>query len=270
MFRRSTISVVAGAGLLLTALTALSGGITAASAAPTTPVSAPSAAAIASDDDLLSMGVLAKATLLQDGKALIRSTPPPGGHAYRYSTTSQFWSVVAVDPDDHFYVDFHLYSDPEHTDLLARSPLDNLVAIDSNHRPLDQYYPQVDKSEYHGHYGVEQVQGSRFVANGYQNVPLLGKDFVTVYDTVLEAGMSYRFVLSATKKNMNGSMYLMGSDPDDPTSWVKPGEDFDAWATSYGGEAGYFDVTPSETDRFGLVIISDGDPGVFGLTKVTY
>ena len=266
MFRRNAIATVAVTALVVTA--AATG---ASAAAPSIQPAGTTSASGAGDQ--LSVGQLAKLKKLHDDEALVRGTPGPAGHAYTFNTTTAYWSVVAALPEFNFDVDLHLYADKARTELLAQSEdgwgSPDFIAINSYRRPLDDYYALVDRAENRGKYGVELAQGSRAAGDGTVVVPLLGDNFITVYDTVMQTGHNYRFVLAPGTEDMNGTLYLMGST-DDPKTWVQPKAA--AIKTSFGsdGKATILDFSPQTTARYGLVIISKGDPGSFTLTRVQY
>jgi hypothetical protein len=69
----------------------------------------------------------------------------------------------------------------------------DFIAIDSNHRPLGDYYPRAFVYTGTGTYHIELAQGADFVNSGSQNVTMGPTDVVVVRDVFLTAGTTTTF-----------------------------------------------------------------------------
>lgn len=231
-------------------------------------------APVASADatDMQSVGKQAKFIPLKDGKSLVRDAPGSKGDRFSYTTTTAAWSVLAVDPEDYLDTTVQLWDDKAQTKLLGTSSYGlgglGFIAVDSGHRALDYYYPRVSSPTEFYDYRIQQVQSAGFVVDGAQVVPMPKYGQVTVRDTLLFAGKTYRFVLTPGAY-MAGTMALVGSDPSDPGSWIQPREQSLKQVVGAVNQTVYFDFTAPRTDRYGLVIASQASgEGTFILQRL--
>lgn len=270
MFRSKTAALLTGSGLTLAVL---AGGMSPAIAAPATAPAHP-ATTTAPAEDMLSLGELAKFKALVDNVTLVRNSPAQGtGHHYRYTTTTEYWSVVAVDPKSNFNPSLFLFDDKAQNDLLAESKWLNssteFIAVDSNvgGRPLGTYFPYVSNSGGNGEYEIQVAQGSKIAGNGTQSVKMTNASTVAVRDTYLEAGELYRFTLTPGGNQMIGSLWLMSSDGGiDP---VVPKGDYDNAEVGGPGETVVIEHVASRDAWYGLVVLSEGANGTFQLERET-
>ncbi len=223
--------------------------------------------------DVQSVGAHAKIIPLKDGKSLVRDAPGSKGDRFSYTTTTTAWSVLAVDPEDYLDTTLQLWDDKAQSNLLGTSDYSHgtleFIAVDSGHRALDWYHPRVSSPTKFYDYRIQQVQSSGFVVDGQQTVPMPKYGQVTVRDTLLLAGKTYRFILiPAPGEYMAGSMFLMGSDPSAPNSWIQPREQSLKQGVGAINQPVIFDFTAPRTDRYGLVIASQGGTGTFVLQRL--
>jgi len=205
----------------------------------------------------------------------------PFPHNYRYASNTYYWSVVATRPQNGVDaggtgvdVDLKLYDDANLTTRLAFSAgggsVIDFVAVDSNHRAVgDDYYPQTnlfDDGPGLTGYRIELAQGSGKLEPGWpgaslQNVTMQPADVVAVRDVYLHAGKPTRISVTPTNANQNAEIFLMGSDPADPGTWVR--RRGTAVAGSTGGKAGEDEsitYTPPRDGWYGFVLLNALDP----------
>jgi hypothetical protein len=243
------------------ALPAAAGGSEAAKPAP------PPASAGALADDAVDTVDAAK--LLEPYVQQVRPFPGPNGHDYKYTTSTIYWSAVAVKPVGRTDVDLRLYDDKAHTQLLAGSSYGagatDFVAVDSNHRPYGGYYPEVvKKGSATGTYRVELAHGSSQLLDGVTEVPVSSTDVVLVRDTYLEADQEYVFGVGGVS---GAILYLMGSNPDDSQTWATSR----AFAIDHTPVGGFqlFSYTPTRDDWYGVVVTLPGVAGEVSMVRQT-
>jgi hypothetical protein len=226
-------------------------------------------ATASADTDVLSLGEQAKMRVLKDNKALHRDAPGPVGHRYSYATTSARWSVLSTDPSYYLDTTLQLFDDKSMTQLLGQSDYGSwqveFLAVDSTHRALDTVYPRVTSPHKYYDYNIEQVQGFSTVLNGSYAIPM-GTDTATVRDTLMMAGETYRFTL-IPGQYMQGSMFIMGSDSSQPSTWVRSRAQSLKHGTAEINQPVVFDFTAPRTDIYGLVIVNENSEGTFTLIR---
>ena len=249
MLRSKSTAIVIGVGTTLALL------------AGTAPASA--------ETDVLSVGEQAKIKVLKDGKTIFRSAPGPNGHRYSYTSTSPRWSVLAVDDAYSLDTTLQLFANKAQSQLLGTSAYGTtaveFLTVDSNHRQPAYYYPRVSSPYKYYDYQVQQVQGSGIVLDGSYGIPM-GDGIAAVRDTLMQAGKTYRFTL-IPGQYMQGSLYVMGSDQADPTTWIQSRAQSLKGATAGINDPIVFDFTAPRTDMYGLVFLNEGSPGTFTLIR---
>lgn len=221
------------------------------------------------DTEVTPLGEQAKIRVLKDNKSVYRDAPGAAGHRYSYATTSARWSVVSTQPDQYLDTDLQLFDNESMTQLLGQSTYGSwtvdFVAVDSTHRALDTVYPRVTSTHKYYDYNIEQVQGFATVIDGGYAIPM-GTDTATVRDTPMTAGKTYRFTL-IPGQYMQGSMFIMGSDSAQPTTWVQSRAQNLKYGWAEINQPIVFDFTAPRTDVYGLVIVNENSQGTFTLIR---
>jgi hypothetical protein len=214
----------------------------------------------------------AKPPRLRDYQPRFQAAPDPGGDMFRYPTTTKYWSVVSISPLSATDLDLRLYGDKGEDELLGTSVLGtgvaDFLAVDSNHRDLDRYFPRVDYvSGDTGAYDIQLSQGSQTLGAAAQEVDMTDNEIAAVRDTYLEAGKTYRFVLSPGSSLMDADLFLMGSLPLTPETWVQSRSQ--AVKATFGspGAPVIMQITAPRSDWYGLVIVRTGFAGTWDLTR---
>lgn len=216
-------------------------------------------------------GLTAK-TPLADYVQQVREFPGPKAHKYKYATTFDFWSVVAIETNfTSGDVDLALYDDHAMTQLLESSDLGvghtDFVAVDSDHRPFGSYFPEVKTFAGTGAYVIELAQGADVLTSSAQTIPTTLRDVVFVRDTYLEAGTTYYFSATPTS-NVDVGLFLMASDPDDDGTWVQRRVDAAASDVSNpAGEAERISFKPTISQWYGVIVTTQGSDGSFQLRR---
>jgi hypothetical protein len=225
----------------------------------------------AAAEDLDPDGVTAK-TPLVDYVQQVREFPGPQGHKYKYATTWDFWSVVAIETNGAAGdVDLQLYDDKTMTQLLETSGYGqthtDFIAVDSDHRPQGSYFPKVNAFSGTGSYIIELAQGNDVLSSATQTIATTVRDVVFVRDTYLEAGETYYFSATPTS-NVDVGLFLMASDPTDEDTWVQPR--FQAAKSDVSDPAGVVErisFKPTISQWYGVVVTTQGGDGSFQLRR---
>jgi hypothetical protein len=199
---------------------------------------------------------------------LTRPTPTP--HNYSYNTTSVYWSVFAARPPSGTDYDMQLYDDVGQTVNLGGSAFGgstiDFIAVDSNHRPLGDYYPRAYQFSGTGMYQVELAQGTDQVGVGSHTVNMGANDVVLVRDTSLSSGEQTFFRVVPSSGAQNPDLFLMQSDPANSATWVRSRGSAVASSTSGGaGAAEGFSFTAPAPDWYGLVLTNVAGSGNYTL-----
>lgn len=216
---------------------------------------------------------IAKPTKLKNNQEQTHAVPGPSGHMYRYKTTTQYWSVIGIDSPSSIDVDLRLYGDKGEDELLGTSFLSagvaDFIAVDSNHRALDRYFPRVDTVSGSGGYNVQVANGANALTATPQKVDMSGGEIFAVRDTYLEAGKTYQFTLTPGSGVMDADMFLMDSLPLSPPTWVKSRSQSLDSAFAAAGSPVVMQVAVSRSDWYGLVISRQGVFGTYDLVRTT-
>lgn len=201
------------------------------------------------------------AKLLYPKVEQIRPLPGPRGHDYKFQTSVDHWTVVAAKPIGRTDVNLHMFDDKAHTQLLSTSSYGagrtDFIAVDTHHRPYGGYFPHVTTQAGTGSYRIELVTANPVFDDDDETVEVSASDVVIARDTWLSAGTEYAFGVGGVH---GAIMYLVGSHPDIPSSWVRSrAEAIDS--TPIGGFQ-VFSYTPTRSDWFAVVVTLPG--GVAG------
>ena len=207
---------------------------------------------------------------LGDYQPLSRPTPNPP-HNYVALTNTPYWSVVAVRPPSGADYDLQMWADRAQTALLANSAYGgstvDFVAVDTNRRPTGAYFPRIYRYSGSGPYQVEFAQGAQQLPVGTVNVAMGPQSVVAVRDTMLAAGTPATISLTP----LNGQeceLFLLFSDPTNPTSWVQGRSAAVASSTTAGpGAFQQITFTPTVTAWYGVVVVTKDGSGSYTLTR---
>ncbi|MHA3701447.1 IPT/TIG domain-containing protein [Jatrophihabitans sp. YIM 134969] len=179
-------------------------------------------------------------------------------HNYSATTTRNYWSAVAVRPQDGSDSDLILYDDAAQSSVLASSgytsTTTDFVAVNSNSgvRPLQTYFPRVNRFAGTGNYTVGFYQGSSTLSSGGQTVSTGSTLPISIRDSYQNAGVPvyYRAVPLA------GQTLAL--------SFLQPGVGVLGRSSAVNGPVGAagqdvsLAVTPSATGYAGLVLVNQG------------
>lgn len=163
---------------------------------------------------------------LANGVPVSRRVPSPP-HNFRFTTTNDAWSVVAIRPPAGADYDLRLFgtSNPSGTPLASSNlggPAADLVVIDSNpgKRPLGTFYPQAYQYSGTGNYDIKFVQtmGNFGVGQTATAVMTTGNP-VAIWETVIGASASVKIEV-AQPAGMNAELFLFCSTTT-PSTWIK-------------------------------------------------
>jgi hypothetical protein len=199
---------------------------------------------------------------------------------YRYASNINYWSVAAVRPQsgsdragNTVDVDLSLYDDAKLTNKLtastaAGSAID-FIAVDSNagRRTVgDDYYPQASlfrgiRADEISKYRMQLAQGAGKIQPGVQPVTMQPADVVAVRDVYLDPDTPTRIIVTPANPKQNPEIYLMGSDPADPATWIRPrGTQLVSSTTAGPGQSESITVRAPRPGWYGFVILNAQDP----------
>ncbi|OKI56037.1 hypothetical protein [Micromonospora sp. CB01531] len=201
---------------------------------------------------------------------LTRPTPTPP-HNFGYSTSSPYWSVVALKPNSGD-LDLQLWDDRGQGAYLAGSAQGgtnvDFVAVDSNRRALGDYYPRVVNYSGGGGYRIELAQGTVVLNAGSSTITMGTNNVVTVRDTYLTAGVPVTISVATTNTGQDAELFVLDSDPANAGSWIRSRSAAVATATSGGaGATETITFTPARSAWYGVVVINKAGSGNYTLTR---
>ncbi|WP_228122628.1 hypothetical protein [Saccharothrix syringae] len=210
---------------------------------------------------------------LADNQALTRPEPLTP-HNYQFRTTTVFWSAVAVRPPAGARYDLSVFDDRDLRQQLASSTLGpdvvNFVAVDSNRRPLGDYYPQVRAVSGHGDYQIQLAQGaSQLPAASSTQITMGAGDVVAVRD-VCGVTPDQQITVTATPSDggQDAELFLLASNPDQPSTFVQGRASAVAQATGQGpGLPETLTHTATSSGCYGVVLVNRGGAGVYTLSR---
>ena len=194
---------------------------------------------------------------------------PVTPHNFSYNTTSSYWSVVALRPNAGSTVDLQLYDDFGMGSFLKGSSATgttmDFIAVDSNRRPLGDYYPRAFGT---GGYLTELAQGSNQLPVGTQNLAMSSTDVVAVRDVFLPAGVKATLRVTPGNASQNPAVFLMSSNGADSSTWIKSRAQSTKWSFSHGaGQAEVITYTPTVSGWYGLVVLNNAASGTYKLKR---
>ncbi len=199
-----------------------------------------------------------------------RPTPTP--HNYCFNTTTIYWSVTAVRPPAGVDYDLTLYDDRNQTVSLGSSAFGgntvDFMAVDSNRRPLGDYYPRAYVFSGSGNYRVELAQGTDQLGAASSQAVVMGtNDVVVVRDVLLTAGVPVTFQAIAGNGTQDAELFVLSSDANAAT-WVRSRAQAAASATLGGaGATETITFTPTISGWHGLVLVNKAGSGTYTLTR---
>jgi hypothetical protein len=202
----------------------------------------------------------------------LRRPLPVTPHNYIYQTNTQYWSVVAVRPSPGFDCDLKLFDDRPQTAFLAGSAESgstvDFVAVDTNRRPMGDYYPMVSPGIGGGTYQIELAQGAQILFPAAATGFSMGlQDIVEVRDTLLQAGVPVTISLTPTA-GQEAELFLLGSDPANPYSTIRTRSSAVASSTLAGpGTFQQLTYTPSSAGWYGVVVVNKSGSGTYSLGR---
>ncbi|HEY0699719.1 MAG TPA: hypothetical protein VGD43_18130, partial [Micromonospora sp.] len=197
---------------------------------------------------------------------LTRPTPQP--HNYGYNTGSYYWSAMAVRPPAGADYDLTLYDDRAQGVYLTGSGYGgntvDFVVVDSNRRPLGDYYPRVYTYSGSGNHQVELAQGTNVLsAAATEYVVMGGNDVVLVRDVYLTVGETTTIAVTAGNAGQDSELFLFTSDTN-AASWVKARGSATVTASAAGaGGTEQFTYTATAAGWHGLVLVNKAGSGTY-------
>jgi hypothetical protein len=189
-------------------------------------------------------------------------------HNFGFNSTTNYWQVVGLKPNSGSSVDLALYDNFSMSTLLktstASSNTIDFIAVDSNRRPLGDYYPRVWGS---GGYLTELAQGSTSLPVGSQSFTMGSTDVVVVRDVFMSAGQKNTIRVIPSNSGQNPSLFLMTSTSSSST-WVKSRAQSTKAAFSNGpGASEVFTFTPAVSGWYGVVVLNQAGSGSYTLKR---
>jgi hypothetical protein len=201
----------------------------------------------------------------------LSNTPPQN---FGFNTVAHSWSVVALRPSAPTDFDFTVYDDRAQMSFLKASNFNDqavdFVAIDSNLRPLGDYYPRVDQFRGPGTFRIENVQAFQTLQPASSST--FGFDdsnVAAVEETDLTAGVPVTISLTEASVISTASLFIMGDDPGNPATFLQNRSSAVASAVAdpiFGGPVSVT-FTPTRTGRYGVVVTGDNGGGDYTLTR---
>lgn len=163
---------------------------------------------------------------LTNAAVYLRRTPEPAQN-FRFTTTSQRWSVMAIRPPSGSDYDVRLYG----TSDLAASPLatsttgissPDFVVVDSSpgKRALGTFYPQVTQYSGTGQYDLKFVQATFTIGIGQSSaVTMTAANPVAVMETTVAASTPVKF--EVTQPTGGNPELLLFCSTTTATTWVR-------------------------------------------------
>ncbi|MBB4965537.1 hypothetical protein [Saccharothrix violaceirubra] len=191
-------------------------------------------------------------------------------HNFGFTTTVAFWQVVAVRPDGGEQ-NLELFDDRNQTRSLGTGNQPGadteFIAVDSNRRALGDYYPRVTQAGGAGGYRIELAQGTTQLIDR-ETFRMAAGDVVVVRDVLLHQGREVTIAVDPATTGQNPELYLVGSVPGQPDTYVR--NRAQAVAQSTGGGAGATETitfTAPSTGFYGVVVINRSGGGSYELSR---
>jgi hypothetical protein len=145
------------------------------------------------------------------------------------------------------------------------------ILVDRNHAPAASYFPVVTQFARRGSYLVEHARRGQ---NNAITPPVISStvtantaDVLDVWDVNLTAGRSYSISVKPTSGNANISIALHQSNPTSATTWYQGANNALVYKESVSvDDRETLDVNATDTDRYGLVVMTKASSGPTGYT----
>jgi hypothetical protein len=213
-----------------------------------------------------------RTTPLANYTPLTRPTPTPA-QDFSYLTTTSYWSVVAIRPPAGSDYDLRLFDDSAQTVQLAQSSLGgsavDFIAVDTNLLPPGDYYPRAYFfAGPGGPYQIELAQGAAVLTAGSSPVTMATGNVVAVRDVNLTAGTPITLSVAPTMLNQDPELFLLGDDPANSATWVRPRSSAVATSSAAGpGTVEQITYTPTRSGWYGVVVVNKAGTGTYTLTR---
>ncbi|WP_416964757.1 hypothetical protein [Streptomyces sp. Agncl-13] len=208
------------------------------------------------------------------GQFLPTFTSSTPAQNFSLNTAVQSWSVVALRPSAPTDFALTLYDDRAQTVRLGSSFLGgqavDFVAIDSNLRPVGDYYPRVTQFQGPGTFTIESAMGFDTLEPGAPTrFHLDDSQVAAVQDTALTAGVPVTITLTPDNPISVAGLFVMGDDPGNPSTFVQSRSSAVASAvgSNSGGQPVSVTFTPTRTGEYGIVTTFDNVGGDYTLTR---
>lgn len=191
---------------------------------------------------------------------------------FQYTTSAPYWSVVAIRPASSTVdVDLTMYDDVGQTRIIRRSDMADdtvdFIAVDTNHRAPQTYYPSVDA--YNTDWAAFTIQlsyGNQVIGEGALQFTAGADDLGIVRDLYLSPGVPTQVRVVPLSGTHDVDLFVMESDPDNYASLVQNRSDAAATAASFGpGGAEQLTYTSADGSFLGLVVTSEEGTGSYKL-----
>jgi hypothetical protein len=188
------------------------------------------------------------------GKHLPEAVP---NHSYSFTTTTNYWSAVAVKPDTGSDVDLTLYNDFNETAPLASSAYGgtttDFVAVNSNSgvRALQTYYPVVHEFAGTGGYTIQSAQGSNGLS-AVTSAAMLSTQPLRIWDSYQTASVPVFFRAVPTSGSQDVQLASLAAG-----GTVVPRSSSLQSADPGAGNAATLTYTPSTTGWSGVVLLNN-------------
>ncbi len=161
---------------------------------------------------------------------------------------------------------------PQTTVLMSSTQLNtgiDFVAINSNLRPLGDYYPRVDNRSGTGLYTIQFAQGNLTLpVASTSTFRMEARDVVAVRDTLLTAGVQVKISVTPQGASQDPELFLVGSDPSAPLTFVRSKANAAARSATAGvGAVETLTYTPTVSGWYGVVVTNNGGVGNYALTR---
>lgn len=202
-----------------------------------------------------------------------RRTPEPPQN-FRFTTTTQMWSVMAIRPPAGIDYDLKLFgtSDQVGAPLAqstsgASSP--DFVVVDSHagRRPLGTYYPQVYQYSGTGDYVLKYVQASFTAAIGQSvSTTMAAGNPVAIWETFIAANASVKIELTQPL-GTNAELFLF-CDTASASTWVRGRATATATAPQTGGLETLTWTAPStQPGACAVVLVNKSGSGTYHVIR---
>ena len=195
-------------------------------------------------------------------------------HNYSFSTSTPYWSVVAVRPTGTNDVDLRVYDDYNQSVFLKGSTYGGVetdfVAIDSNRLAYGDFYPRINQYSGTGGYKTVLAQGSSTLPVGTTLVSMPASNIVIVKDVYLTAGVATTIKVTPSAGTQDAAVYLMGSTSGVPSTYVQSRSAAVKTAAANGpGVAETLTYTPTASGWYGFVLVNKAGGGTYTVVNTS-